>query len=55
MGMLTRDAAPPPPSKAELEKAEAQTASDIKWTAAAAAVLYLCKLLRKQLTYDAVA
>ncbi|PSN68425.1 hypothetical protein BS50DRAFT_634004 [Corynespora cassiicola Philippines] len=36
---------PPPPSKAELEKAEAQTASDIKWTAAAAAVLYLSPFL----------
>jgi hypothetical protein len=34
--------APPAPSAAELERASAQTASDIKWTAASAAVLYLC-------------
>ncbi|KAF9731821.1 hypothetical protein PMIN01_09750 [Paraphaeosphaeria minitans] len=32
--------APPQPSKAELERAEAQTASDIKWTFAGAVVLY---------------
>ncbi|KAF2688805.1 hypothetical protein K458DRAFT_384976 [Lentithecium fluviatile CBS 122367] len=37
--------APPQPSKAELEIAERQTASDIKWTAAAAAVLYLSPFL----------
>jgi hypothetical protein len=34
--------APPQPSKAELERAEAQTTSDIKWTFAGAVVLYLC-------------
>ncbi|KAF2640500.1 hypothetical protein P280DRAFT_399607, partial [Massarina eburnea CBS 473.64] len=35
--------APPQPSKHELEAAERQTTSDIKWTAASAVVLYLCK------------
>ncbi|KAI1589826.1 Apc15p multi-domain protein [Pyrenophora tritici-repentis] len=34
-------AAPPQPSKQELAAAEAQTMSDIKWTAASAVVLYL--------------
>ncbi|KAH8716968.1 hypothetical protein GQ44DRAFT_712996 [Phaeosphaeriaceae sp. PMI808] len=34
--------APPQPSKKELEAAEAQTLSDIKWTAASAVILYLC-------------
>jgi hypothetical protein len=38
----THPPAPPAPSAAELERASAQTASDIKWTAASAAVLYLC-------------
>ncbi|RMZ67097.1 Mitochondrial outer membrane translocase complex subunit Tom5 [Pyrenophora seminiperda CCB06] len=33
--------APPQPSKQELAAAEAQTMSDIKWTAASAVVLYL--------------
>jgi len=37
-----RTAAPPQPSKKELEIAEAQTLSDIKWTAASAVVLYFC-------------
>ncbi|EUC38516.1 hypothetical protein COCVIDRAFT_85547, partial [Bipolaris victoriae FI3] len=37
---LTMDAAPPQPSKQELAAAEAQTMSDIKWTAASAVVLY---------------
>ncbi|KAK3216698.1 hypothetical protein GRF29_1g641167, partial [Pseudopithomyces chartarum] len=37
--------APPQPSKAELERAEAQTLSDIKWTAASAVVLYLSPFL----------
>lgn len=37
-------AAPPQPSKQELERAEAQTMTDIKWTAASAVVLYLCML-----------
>jgi hypothetical protein len=36
--------APPQPSKRELEIAEAQTLTDIKWTAASAVVLYLCEL-----------
>ncbi|EMD59295.1 hypothetical protein COCSADRAFT_257057, partial [Bipolaris sorokiniana ND90Pr] len=37
---LTMDVAPPQPSKQELAAAEAQTMSDIKWTAASAVVLY---------------
>ncbi|EUC49000.1 hypothetical protein COCMIDRAFT_85827, partial [Bipolaris oryzae ATCC 44560] len=37
---LTTDVAPPQPSKQELAAAEAQTMSDIKWTAASAVVLY---------------
>ena len=37
-----RNAAPPQPSKAELERAEAQTMADIKATATAAIVLYFC-------------
>ncbi|KAL6708297.1 hypothetical protein ACN47E_003221 [Coniothyrium glycines] len=32
--------APPQPSEKELRAAEAQTLSDIKWTAASAVVLY---------------
>ncbi|KAF1961478.1 hypothetical protein CC80DRAFT_402139, partial [Byssothecium circinans] len=36
--------APPQPSKKELEAAERQTINDIKLTAAAAVVLYFCKL-----------
>ena len=35
--------APPQPSKQELAAAEAQTMTDIKWTAASAVVLYFCK------------
>jgi hypothetical protein len=35
--------APPQPSKKELESAEAQTLTDIKWTAASAVVLYFCE------------
>jgi hypothetical protein len=38
-------AAPPQPSKRELEIAEAQTLTDIKWTAASAVVLYFCEWL----------
>lgn len=34
--------APPPPSKAELEEAERQAMSEVKWTTAACIVLYLC-------------
>ncbi|EMD87520.1 hypothetical protein COCC4DRAFT_134400, partial [Bipolaris maydis ATCC 48331] len=37
---LTMNLAPPQPSKQELAAAEAQTMSDIKWTAASAVVLY---------------
>ncbi|KAJ8109284.1 hypothetical protein OPT61_g7570 [Boeremia exigua] len=37
--------APPQPSKQELDRAEAQTMSDIKWTAASAVVLYLSPFL----------
>ncbi|UPX18432.1 uncharacterized protein EKO05_0008732 [Ascochyta rabiei] len=37
--------APPQPSKQELERAEAQTMLDIKWTAASAVVLYLSPFL----------
>ncbi|KAJ4985983.1 hypothetical protein SVAN01_08565 [Stagonosporopsis vannaccii] len=37
--------APPQPSKQELERAEAQTMTDIKWTAASAVVLYLSPFL----------
>jgi hypothetical protein len=35
--------APPQPSKQELAAAEAQTMTDIKWTAASAMVLYFCE------------
>jgi hypothetical protein len=42
---LTYDAAPPQPSKQELAAAEAQTVTDIKWTAASAVVLYFGKYL----------
>ena len=41
--ILTCMTAPPQPSKQELAAAEAQTMTDIKWTAASAVVLYLCK------------
>ncbi|KAF2660140.1 hypothetical protein K491DRAFT_711919 [Lophiostoma macrostomum CBS 122681] len=37
---LIPEPAPPQPSKAELQAAEAHTASEIRWTAAACAVLY---------------
>jgi hypothetical protein len=40
---LTCMTAPPQPSKQELAAAEAQTMTDIKWTAASAVVLYFCK------------
>jgi hypothetical protein len=40
---LTSLTAPPQPSKQELAAAEAQTMTDIKWTAASAVVLYFCK------------
>lgn len=40
---LTAHAAPPQPSKRELEAAEAQTLTDIKWTAASCVVLYFCE------------
>jgi hypothetical protein len=40
---LTASAAPPQPSKRELEAAEAQTMTDIKWTAASVVVLYFCE------------
>ncbi len=39
------DVGPPQLSKKEIEAAEAQAMSDIKWTAATAAVLYLCEHL----------
>ncbi|KAF2796430.1 hypothetical protein K505DRAFT_335189 [Melanomma pulvis-pyrius CBS 109.77] len=45
LGEANNDAAPPPPSKAELEEAERRTASDIRWTAAACVVLYLSPFL----------
>ncbi|RYN17463.1 hypothetical protein AA0119_g1646 [Alternaria tenuissima] len=38
--ILTCMTAPPQPSKQELAAAEAQTMTDIKWTAASAVVLY---------------
>lgn len=41
--ILTCMTAPPQPSKQELAAAEAQTMTDIKWTAASAVVLYFCK------------
>jgi hypothetical protein len=41
--LANNTAAPPQPSKRELEAAEAQTMSDIKWTAASAVVLYFCE------------
>ncbi|KAF1918185.1 hypothetical protein BDU57DRAFT_514804 [Ampelomyces quisqualis] len=40
--------APPQPSKKELEAAEAQTITDIKWTAASAVVLYFCTCGKKK-------
>jgi hypothetical protein len=43
MMKLTCATAPPQPSKQELAAAEAQTMTDIKWTAASAVVLYFCK------------
>lgn len=43
------DVAPPQPSKQELAAAEAQTMSDIKWTAASAVVLYFCKQISPEL------
>ncbi|KAF2744537.1 hypothetical protein M011DRAFT_167817 [Sporormia fimetaria CBS 119925] len=46
--------APPTPSKAELQAAEAQTASDVKWTAATCGLAYCICTIRAWAVADAV-